>query len=135
VHLAGRRNVDEIETAGARVPWVVVGYEDDMRYFYAAADLVVARAGGLSIAEIAATKTPAILVPGRFGGGHQRANALRAGEEGFAVMVEEHELDRLGDVIRDLVAHPSKRRAMSEAAPPVGNAATIIAQAMVDAHG
>lgn len=135
LHLVGARNVGTVDTSGSRVPWTVVGYEDEMRWFYAAADLVVSRAGGLAVAELAATKTPAVLVPGTFGGGHQRANAVRAAEDGYAVLLEETELDHLADVVARLVDDPLLRLGMSEAAPSVGSAADDIAEAMLRSHG
>ena len=46
-----------------------------MELFYAASDLVLARAGG-GVAELTVTATPSILIPGVFGSsGHQAANA------------------------------------------------------------
>lgn len=135
LHLAGSRNVEAIDTSGTRVPWTVVGYEDEMRCFYAAADLVISRAGGLAVAELAATSTPAILVPGEFGGGHQQANAMRAADGGYAVVLEEERLDRLSDLVQRLVTDSKARRLMSQSAPPVGSAAGDIAETMMQHHG
>jgi UDP-N-acetylglucosamine--N-acetylmuramyl-(pentapeptide) pyrophosphoryl-undecaprenol N-acetylglucosamine transferase len=41
----------------------VIGYEDRMPQLYAAGDLMITRAGASTIAELAATGTPAVVVP------------------------------------------------------------------------
>ena len=77
VHLVGRIHEEGASTI-ADAPAVrrrVVGFEERMDLFYAMADLVVARAGG-SLYEIAATGTPAIVVPGSFGGGRESSGAV-----------------------------------------------------------
>jgi len=137
LHLVGARNVDAIDTSGARVPWIVVGYEDAMEYFYVASDFVVSRAGGVAVAEIAATHTPSILVPGLFGGGHQTSNAIAMERAGAAVYLPEEDISSLGSVVRMLVADPSGRRAMAKAAASVArvDAADRIATVLVSAHG
>ena len=71
----------------------VVPYLDDPAAAYAAADIVVARAGASTIAELAATGTPAILVPYPFAtGDHQAHNAERARALGVARIVRDEDL-------------------------------------------
>jgi UDP-N-acetylglucosamine--N-acetylmuramyl-(pentapeptide) pyrophosphoryl-undecaprenol N-acetylglucosamine transferase len=137
LHLVGSRNVNATNTAGSRVPWKVIGFEDAMEYFYAASDLLVSRAGGVAVAEIAATHTPSILVPGTFGGGHQRSNAAAMERAGAAVLLPETELSRLASVMRSLVASADERAAMSKAAASIArtDAAERIATALRAAHG
>jgi UDP-N-acetylglucosamine--N-acetylmuramyl-(pentapeptide) pyrophosphoryl-undecaprenol N-acetylglucosamine transferase len=96
----------------------VTGFAHDLPQRLAAADLVVARAGGSGLAEIAASGRPAVVVPGNFGGGHQRPNALAASEAGFAVLVEDAQFDgpRLLSTVRELVADPERLRQMAAAA-------------------
>ncbi|NOY55032.1 MAG: UDP-N-acetylglucosamine--N-acetylmuramyl-(pentapeptide) pyrophosphoryl-undecaprenol N-acetylglucosamine transferase [Actinobacteria bacterium] len=137
LHLVGTRNVDAVDTAGARIPWIVVGYEDAMEYFYAASDLVVSRAGGVAVAEIAVTHTPSILVPGGFGGGHQASNAAAMERAGAAVHLAEEDISSLRTIVRTLVEDPGKRRKMAEAAISMArvDAAERIAATLVSAHG
>lgn len=140
LHLVGTRNHDEIAdrqrvTGGA--PWRVVGFEPRMELFFAAADLVVARAGG-GVAEVTATGSPAILIPGGFGsGGHQEANAAAVAGAGAAVVLAQSELDRLPEVVAGLVADPERRKAMAAAARAYAHpdAARTIATRLMEAAG
>jgi UDP-N-acetylglucosamine--N-acetylmuramyl-(pentapeptide) pyrophosphoryl-undecaprenol N-acetylglucosamine transferase len=76
---------------------------------YAWADVVIARAGAGTIAELAANGRPAILVPfPRSAAGHQGANARWLAERGGAMVVEEtrteaprHLAEALGGLARD----------------------------------
>ena len=87
-----------------------------MERFYAACDLVVARSGG-AVAELTATGTPSILVPGSFGsGGHQEANAAELEKVGAAVIVTEEAISGLGGTVARLLADDDGLAAMSEAA-------------------
>jgi UDP-N-acetylglucosamine--N-acetylmuramyl-(pentapeptide) pyrophosphoryl-undecaprenol N-acetylglucosamine transferase len=63
---------------------------------YAAADLVVARSGALTLAEVAACGLPAILVPfPHAAGDHQKKNARSFLKGGAAVMIEEKDLSEV----------------------------------------
>ncbi len=108
-----------------------------MPLFYAACDLVIARAGG-SVAEVTATATPAVLVPGGFGsGGHQQANAAALEAAGAAVAVRESRLGDLPQVVERLVADPTLRTGMAEAAQRIARpeAAAHIAATLRAHHG
>lgn len=138
LHLAGR-GFEEVR-ARARVSpgrWVVLDFCDEMDSFYAACDMVVARAGG-SVAELTATSTPAVLIPGGFGSGrHQEANAAVLEAAGCAVVVDEGNIDRLGPVVRDLASNAERRREMAQAAVRLARpeAATAVARALCEMAG
>ncbi len=138
LHITGRQQEAEMRRRSeyAAVPWIILGFEEEMQYFYAACDLVVARAGG-AVAELAATGTPAVLIPGRFGGGHQQANARRFAEAGAAVVVDEATITELGGVLADLVGDPRRRLAMAQACLTLAHpkAAATIAGFLEEAHG
>ena len=103
-----------------------VPFEDRMDLAYAAADLVVARAGATTVAELAALGVPSILVPWPLAAeDHQTANARALADVGGALLVPEPELDadRLGREVDRLRADPEAlaaavggRRARSAAA-------------------
>ena len=68
-------------------------FADDMAGLYAAADLAIARAGALTLAELAACGVPSILVPyPHAAGDHQRKNAEEYARMGLARVIDETEL-------------------------------------------
>ncbi len=139
VHLAGREHAAEVGAAVAEagLRWIVLDFESEMEYFFAVADFVVARAGGM-VAEITATGSPSILIPGGFGsGGHQQANAEALERAGAARIVREGDTGGLSRVIRDLAGDPAGRRNMSSAAKSIARptAAATIGAELRRAHG
>jgi UDP-N-acetylglucosamine--N-acetylmuramyl-(pentapeptide) pyrophosphoryl-undecaprenol N-acetylglucosamine transferase len=96
LHLSGERDYDRARAAAAsaRMPVRVFAYLDDPAVAYAAADLVVARAGASTLAELAATATPALLVPYPYAtDDHQARNAEAVAAAGAARVVADAELD------------------------------------------
>jgi UDP-N-acetylglucosamine--N-acetylmuramyl-(pentapeptide) pyrophosphoryl-undecaprenol N-acetylglucosamine transferase len=137
VHIAGPSNVEALlrRPVSPGTTWLRLGFEDRMDLFYAASDLVVGRAGG-GIAELTATGTPAILVPGEFGAhGHQAANAAYLADAGAAVVVSEGDLEGLPKEVADILGDPTRRAAMAESSRRIGRpqAAHLIAHAMQEA--
>ena len=83
---------------------------------YALADLVVCRAGAMTISELAACGRPAILIPfPHAAGNHQMLNAEQMVEGGAALLVPNSELTgrRLAEGIEELLSQPRKLREMS----------------------
>ena len=83
---------------------------------YAAASLVVARAGAMTLAELSAAGKPAILVPfPQAAEDHQTLNAKRHAASGAARVLPEAELtpERLAAWIRELSADPGRLRALA----------------------
>ncbi len=98
-----------------------VPYLDRMDLAYAAADLVVCRAGSATVAELAATGVPAVLVPYPHApGDHQTHNARVLSDAGAGLLVPDAETTaiRLAGLIEPLLAHPARLAAMSGAADP-----------------
>jgi UDP-N-acetylglucosamine--N-acetylmuramyl-(pentapeptide) pyrophosphoryl-undecaprenol N-acetylglucosamine transferase len=103
-----------------------------MELFYAACDLVVARAGG-GVAELTATTTPSILVPGEFGSsGHQAANAAFLNEAGAAKVLTQDRLHMLPGLVAEILLSPDRLEAMRIGARSIAkpHAAITIAGAM-----
>lgn len=76
----------------------ILPYIDDMPTYLAAADLVVSRAGALSIAEASVLGKPSILVPfPNATGNHQFFNAKAIADGGGAILIEEKDL--IGDAL------------------------------------
>jgi UDP-N-acetylglucosamine:LPS N-acetylglucosamine transferase len=116
----------------------VVAFEERMPDLYAAADLCIARAGAMTVAELLATGMPSILVPlPGAPGDHQTRNAEALATLGAAVVVPDSECDavRLARELDSLLADRPRLQAMSEAARQHGHpdAARRVAE-VVDAH-
>ncbi|PSQ72836.1 MAG: undecaprenyldiphospho-muramoylpentapeptide beta-N-acetylglucosaminyltransferase, partial [Bacteroidetes bacterium QH_9_64_21] len=107
--------VDEID---AHPRLHLVEYIDQMGAAYAAADLVVCRAGALTCSELMVTGTPAVLVPSpNVTADHQTKNARSLEQAGAAVLLPESELDeRLNAVVPDLLGDPERLTQMADAA-------------------
>ena len=133
IHLTGRQSYDA-SAAAASANWFPIEFEDRMDLFFAACDLVVARAGG-AVAEITATATPAVLVPGEFGsGGHQQGNARFLERSGAAIVVRESDRDDIAGLVASLLADESRLRAMAQSSHDIAkpDAARTIASKMME---
>jgi UDP-N-acetylglucosamine--N-acetylmuramyl-(pentapeptide) pyrophosphoryl-undecaprenol N-acetylglucosamine transferase len=114
LHLAGEAHADAVRARVAREGYVVLPFTDDFGAALAAADLVVARAGG-SVWEVAAAGKPALLVPYPHAtADHQTLNARFFERAGGAVVVPETELD-LGAAVDELLAAPERLAGMAAA--------------------
>ena len=95
LHAYGKRNTIEIPELPAGSPaYVAVPYVDRMDLAYSAADLVLARSGAMTVAEIAAVGLPAVYVPLPHGNGEQRLNAAAQVANGSAIIIDDADLDR-----------------------------------------
>lgn len=83
----------------------ISAFIDDMVLAYAAADLVVSRAGALSISELCVQGKPSILVPSsNVAEDHQKKNAMALVERDAAVIIEDHTVsDDLVEKINELL--------------------------------
>lgn len=127
----------------ARAAVDALGYTDckvlefvaHMDYAYAIADLVVARAGAISVSELCLVQLPAILVPlPTAAEDHQTMNARALTDRGAAVLVKDDEtIARLGEEIVRLITHPDDLMKLRAAIASLGrqNAAEAIAAEVV----
>jgi UDP-N-acetylglucosamine--N-acetylmuramyl-(pentapeptide) pyrophosphoryl-undecaprenol N-acetylglucosamine transferase len=99
-----------------------IEYVDGMESVYAAADLLVARAGAATVCEISAVGLPSILVPLAHGNGEQRLNAASLVAAGGASLISDADLTpaRLRDEALGLLKDPSALARMSAAATAQG---------------
>ena len=94
-------------------------YFDRIDYSYAAADLALTRGGAGTVAELAVTGLPAIIVPYPFHtDDHQAVNAGVLVDYGAALMVRDDkaDADTIGPLVEDLMADRAKLAAMASAA-------------------
>lgn len=120
-HQAGERGIDTARAAyvEAGVTADVSPFIDDMALAYSEADLVICRAGALTISELAAVGVASILVPFPAAvDDHQTFNAQFLVREGAAVLIADRDLtaERLATELRDLCAGRGKLLAMAERA-------------------
>lgn len=143
-HVVGERDWDDPTARGEEragptgILYRPVRYEDDMPTALAAADVVLARAGATTVAELGVLGRPGVLVPLPIAtADHQTANARELVGAGAAVLVPDAELDvdRLVAELTPLLADPAHLAAMGRAAAALGrpDAARRVA-ALVEEH-
>ena len=95
VHQAGKTTFDIAQAAYHKhqVKADVCVFIDDMKKAYQQADVVICRAGAMTISELTITAVPAILVPLPHAiDDHQTKNAQYLSESGAAILLKQHEL-------------------------------------------
>jgi UDP-N-acetylglucosamine--N-acetylmuramyl-(pentapeptide) pyrophosphoryl-undecaprenol N-acetylglucosamine transferase len=123
-HQSGAKHVEALVAnyANAGVAVEALAFIDDMAAAYAWADLVICRAGALTVAEIAAAGLPALFVPFPFAvDDHQTANAAFLADPGAAWLMQQKDLTPekvaawLGGLTRaELLARAMKARALAK---------------------
>lgn len=117
IHLTGSTNESKMKSIyekRAINAWVAP-HLAQIEKAYAAADLVVGRAGASTIMELARCGKPSILIPYPYAQAHQRANAKLAEIVGAALMVEESDLspEKLLNLVRSVLMSESQKSKMS----------------------
>ena len=109
----GEAVVEETE-----VPYVVVDFVSRMDLAYAAADLVVCRAGASSVTEAAAVGIPAVFVPLPIGNGEQEHNARPVVDAGGALLVDDRAIspEWIAATVPGLLSDPARLATMGAAA-------------------
>ncbi len=107
VHQSGRRHLAALQTAyrDAGVEAQTVEFIDDMAGAYAQADLVICRAGAMTVSEVAAAGVASLMVPYPHAvDDHQTTNARFLSTRDAALLVPQDELDprRLADLLAGL---------------------------------
>jgi len=99
LHQTGKANFDTVQQAytAAGVSAGVRPFLEDMGQAYAEADLVICRAGALTVAELAAAGVASVLVPFPYAvDDHQTGNARFLSERGAAILLPQTELSAAG---------------------------------------
>lgn len=133
VHQSGEKHLDTLRRhyaeAGARGE--LVAFIDDMARRYAEADLVICRAGAVTVAELSAGGMASILVPFPFAvDDHQTANARFLADAGAALLLPQNELtaEKLATLIRALDRPRLLQMARKARALGKPDAARVVAQ-------
>ena len=120
LHLTGADHYESVSDAARSNPsWITVPFESDMPRFFAASDLVLSRAGAMTVSELAATSTPSVVVPLPAGKGYQAVNARDLERAGGALIIDQEQIADVPGVLAKLVADPERLEAMSEGARSV----------------
>ena len=96
---------------------VVKEYINNMPELLAAADLVISRAGALTLAELEAVGRAAVLIPSpNVAENHQYYNAMELQKAGAAVVIEEKDLtgEKLVQTVAEMLAQPGKLAEMGK---------------------
>lgn len=132
----GKSYYEKVKDVGSRYAYVrVFDFIYEMDLAYVAADIVISRAGALSISELALVGKPAILVPSpNVAEDHQTKNAIALLEREAAILVEDAEArDCLVMKALKLLNDPVKRDQLSEHIKTLGrpDAANTIAKEVI----
>ncbi len=123
LHQAGVGKYDEVQAEFKRLGLekfpnlALVDYIYDMPDRLAAADLVINRAGAMTISELALLKKPAILIPSpNVTDNHQYKNAKVLADAEAVVLLEEEDLSegRLAETVSSLLSDRERRKKMAE---------------------
>ncbi len=126
IHQTGTKQMDKVRQAYEKfgIKAKVVPFIVDMAGAYAAADLIVCRAGATSLAEITAAGKAAILIPYPWAADdHQTKNAKVLAAAGAAITINESELtgDKLFGVLENLLSNEKKLKKLEENSAKLGN--------------
>lgn len=134
-HQTGKNHLDATKQhyANCQIHAQVSDFIQDMQEAYAWADMVICRAGALTIAELAAVGLPSILIPFPYAvDDHQTHNAKYLSDQGAALLLAQSALSpqTLSALLMDLILHPNKRLDMAMACHALAKplATTIVAE-------
>ena len=122
VHQTGPKEVEQVRAAYKTSAFPnarVVAYLDPIVNEIAAADLIVSRAGAMTIGELAAVGRAAILIPfAAATNNHQELNARVVERAGGAIVITESQLspERLAKAIAEILSNPQRAAEMGAAA-------------------
>ncbi|HEX7634857.1 MAG TPA: undecaprenyldiphospho-muramoylpentapeptide beta-N-acetylglucosaminyltransferase [Noviherbaspirillum sp.] len=122
-HQSGKQHIDALRKAyaDAQVQAEVVDFIDDMPRRYAQADLVICRAGAITVSELTAAGVASVLVPlVASTTSHQRDNAQWMAQRKAAIHLPQTEMNpvRLADLLQSLTREECRK--MAEAAHAIG---------------
>jgi UDP-N-acetylglucosamine--N-acetylmuramyl-(pentapeptide) pyrophosphoryl-undecaprenol N-acetylglucosamine transferase len=120
IHLTGVEDEKNVSEGYSRIHKTakIHAFCHEMEDLYSVADLVIARSGAASLAEIAQNELPSILIPYPFAAeNHQLVNARLYAETGAALVFEEAECKpgRLAAKLQGILSDPMRRKKMADA--------------------
>ncbi|MCH7827198.1 MAG: undecaprenyldiphospho-muramoylpentapeptide beta-N-acetylglucosaminyltransferase [Bacteroidetes bacterium] len=130
----GKNYIDEFKKYSSE-NFKILSFVDNMSLAYSACDIVVSRAGGITIAEILKLGVPAILVPSpNVAENHQYLNAKNLFDNAAVLLIEDSKLSsELWNVIETLIFDDIKLNDLSSKALTMAKpeAATVVAESAI----
>ncbi len=125
-HGTGKSGYDEFMQKAAEIGYTedngkvkILEYIDNMDVMMAAADVVISRAGAMSVNELQVCGKPSILIPSPFvAENHQFHNAMSLKRVNAAELIEEKDLngEKLIETVKEMIGDEARLKAMSDAA-------------------
>lgn len=133
VHQTGKKNFEEVQELynSAGIAAEVKPFLDDMAEYYAWADVVICRAGALTVAELAAAGVASILIPFPYAvDDHQTGNAKFLSDKGAAMLMPQTELSprHLAKVLEEMTREKALNMAQAARALAQPSAAQCVAK-------
>lgn len=140
IHQTGKKNFDEVRGLyqDAGISAEVKPFLDDMAHYYAWADVVICRAGALTVAELAVAGVASILIPFPFAvDDHQTGNAKFLSDKGAAILMPQTELTprHLATVLENITREKALSMAVAARALSQPLAAQRVAQVCKELAG
>ena len=137
LHQSGKEHYDDTREAyeKAGVEAMVAPFLDNMAFYYAQADVVLCRAGALTVSELAAAGVASILVPFPHAvDDHQTVNARFLSERGAAELLPQKEMtaEKLAEILREMTREKALQMAQKARALAQTGAATRVAQVCME---
>ena len=140
IHQTGKKHFADVQELyhSAGIAAEVMPFLDDMAKYYAWADVVICRAGALTVAELAAAGVASILVPFPYAvDDHQTYNAKFLSDKGAAILLPQDELTARGlaKVLEEMTREKALTMAMAARALAQPAAAQRVAQVCKELAG
>ena len=137
LHQSGKKHYDATLQAyqQAGVEGAIKPFLDNMAFYYDQADLVVCRAGALTVSELAAAGVASVLIPFPHAvDDHQTVNARFLSDRGAAVLLPQTELtpEKLAGLLQGISREKAMQMAQSARGVAQADAAHRVAQVCVD---
>lgn len=111
----GKFYYKEYKHLGAQEGVHVLEFINRMDLAYAAADMIISRAGASSVSELCIVGKPVIFIPSpNVAEDHQTKNAKAVVDKHAAILIKESELDHFQQVLEDLLGNDKKQKELSE---------------------
>lgn len=137
IHLCGKADYAHLNEkyAGMGIPFALFEFFEGMDRIYPLADLVVSRAGAVSVTELIRFRKPAIVIPYPGAGNHQKNNAEVLTAAGVGRLVEEKDFSAqwLSNTVQQMLAQQPQPAVWEQNFPELlaNNSAESLAQVII----